>query len=193
MAEVAEVSSENESFREQLLDYLQKSEFTQLLADTAKKMEPLDWLSIASKVEDIDSARHLLGGCRRALESYPDHSGLLLLSAFSRIMIPKLPADTALGEFQRATRLLAASSEKIDTHKALIGFIEMIKKNRPPLVDSFSNIVLKEFPQLDMARTVLKHVETTSQSGMLALRILLNHTLIETKLVRAHILGGEPT
>jgi len=115
MAEVADTSLDNEPFRLQLLDYLEKSEFTQQLADTAKKLEPMEWVSIASQVEDIDSARHLLGGCRRALESYPDHPGLLLLSAFSRLMIPKLPTDSAIGEFQRSIKLLARPPEKEDT------------------------------------------------------------------------------
>jgi len=191
MAEVADASSDNEPFRAQLLNYLEKSEFTQLLTDTAKKMEPLEWVNIASKVEDIDSARHLLGGCRRALESYPDHPGLLLLSAFSRIMIPKLPTDVAISEFQKAVKLLAKLPENEDTCNALTSFLEMIKQKRPPLINNFCYIVLEGFPQRDMARIALKYADVASESGMFALKILLETTLEKTKLVRAHILGGE--
>jgi len=191
MAEVADTSLENEPFRMQLLNYLEKTEFTQPLADMAKKIEPMEWVSIASKVEDIDSSRHLLGGCRRALESYPDHPGLLLLSAFSRLMIPKLPTDLAIGEFQRAIRLLARPPEKEDTLKAITRFLEMIKQKRPPLINNFCHIVLEEFPQRDIARITLKYADPASESGILALKILLESTLEKTKLVRTHILGGE--
>jgi len=191
MAEVADTSSESEPFRMQLLNYLEKTEFTQPLADMARKIEPLEWVSIASQVEDIDSARHLLGGCRRALESYPDHPGLLLLSAFSRLMIPKLPTDLAIDEFQRAVKLLARPPEKKGTLKAITRFLEIIKQKRPPLINSFCNSVLEEFPQRDIARITLEYVDLTSKSGILALKILLESTLEKTKLVRTHILGGE--
>jgi ATP-dependent DNA helicase RecQ len=192
MAEAADTSSTNETFRTQLLDYLEKSEFTQQLEDIAKKMDPLEWVNLASKVEDFDSASHLRGGCRRSRESYPDHPGLLLLSAFSRTMIHTLPTAMAIVEFQRAVKLLAKPPENKDTRKALASFLEMIKQKRPPLADKFCGIVLEGFPQRDMARTVLKYVDTASESGMFALEILLETTLEKTKHVRVHILGGEP-
>jgi len=192
MAEVADTSSTDEEFRTQLLDYLEKSEFTQQLADIARKMAPLEWVNMASKVEDYDAARHLRGGCRRARESYPDHPGLLLLSAFSRLMIHTLPTDMAVVEFQRAVKILAKPPENKDTRKALTSFLEMIKQKRALLADKFCGLVLEGFPQRDMARTVLKYVNSTSASGMLALKILLEATLEKTKHVRAHILGGEP-
>jgi ATP-dependent DNA helicase RecQ len=192
MAEVAYTSQADEPFRAQLLNYLEKSEFTQLLADAAKRITPMEWAEIAAKVEDIDSARHLLGGCRRVLESYPDHPGLLLLSAFSRLNIPTLQGDIAIGEFQRAVELLARSPENVDTRKALTSFLEMIRQKRPPLADNFCYIVLEGFPQREMARTALKYTDAASQSGMLALKILLGYTLEKTNQVRAHILGGEP-
>jgi len=193
MAEVADTSSslDGEPFRAQLLNYLEKSEFTKQLMDTAKKIEPMEWVSIASKVSDMDSARHLLGGCRRALESYPDHPGLLLLSAFSRIMIPNLPTDVAISEFQKAVKLSAKLPKNEDTLNALTSFLEMIKQKRPPLINNFCYIVLEGFPQRDMARIALKYADVASESGVFALRILLETTLEKTKLVRAHILGGE--
>jgi len=191
MAEVAETSVDDEPFRRQLLDYLEKSEFTKQLMDTAKKIEPMEWVAIASKVADIDSARHLLGGCRRALESYPDHPGLLLLSAFSRILIPKLPIDKAISEFQRTMKLLAKTPENPDTREALVSFLEMIKQKRPPLANKFCGILLEGFPQRDMARTVLKYADTESESGLFAVKILLQTTLENTRHVRTRILGGE--
>jgi ATP-dependent DNA helicase RecQ len=193
MAEVADTSPTDEIFRMQLLDYLEKSEFTKQLADIAKRISPMEWVNVASKVIDYDSARHLYYAGRKPRESYPDHPGLMLLSAFSRIMIHTLPTEMAIIEFQRAVKSLARPPEHIDTRKALASFLDMIKQRRPALADRFCGVVLEGFPQRDMARAVLKHVEMTSQSGMFALRILLNTTLVETKLVRAHILGGEPT
>jgi len=107
-------------------------------------------------------------------------------------MIHTLPTDMAIVEFQRAVKILAKPPENRDTRKALTSFLEMIKQKRPPLADKFCGIVLEGFPQRDMARTVLKYVNGTSESGMLALKILLEATLEKTKRVRAHILGGEP-
>jgi len=189
MAEVADTSLEDDLFRTQLLDYLEKSEFTQQLAETATKFEPMEWIEIALLVNDIDSARHLLGGCRRALESYPDHPGLLLLSSFSRIMIPKLSSDIALDEFKRAVKLIKNISQNQDLPEILIRLLEIIDKNRPPLVDAFGYAILNEFPNRDMARSILKYVNVESESGGSALKILLNSTLEKTELVRLHILG----
>jgi hypothetical protein len=187
MAEVAETSTDNEQFRIQLLGYLEKTEFTQPLLEISRRIEPLDWVKLVLKVKDIDSARQLLFGCGRALESYPDHPGLWLLSAFARILLPKPQDDTAMNEFQRAIRLLARSSEKEDTPKAIANFIEVINRERPTL----TNIVIKEFQNREIARIVLKNVDSSSESSMFALKILLENTLDKTKLVRTHLLGGE--
>jgi ATP-dependent DNA helicase RecQ len=191
MAEVADTALESEPFREQLLSYLEKSEFTQQTVDIAKKMEPMEWVKIALKVEDIDSSRRLLGACRSTLDSYPDHPGLLLLSAYSKFMIPKHPTNMAISEFQEAIKLLARPPEREDTRKAITRFLEMAKQKRPLLINDLCYIVLKAFPQRDMARITLKYADPTSDGGILALKILLESALKKTKLVRTHILGGE--
>jgi hypothetical protein len=108
-------------------------------------------------------------------------------------MIPKPQTDMAIGEFQRAIKLLARPPEKEDTRKAITRFLEMIKQKRPPLTNNFCYIVLKEFPQRDMARITLKYADTASESGIFALKILLESVLEKTKLVRTHIIGGEPS
>jgi hypothetical protein len=46
--------------------------------------------------------------------------------------------------------------------------------------------MLEGFPQRDIARTVLKYVDAESESGVFALKILLETTLEKAKLVRAH-------
>ena len=191
MAEVAETSSLSlEPFRTQLLSYLEKSEFTQQLVDLPKRLEPLEWVGIASKLEDIDSARHLLGGCRRALESYPDHPGLLMLIAFSRLMIPKLPVDQAINEFEIAAKVLSKLPNKKEIPQTLTLFLTMIKTKRPSFANIFGQILLRNFPQRDVARDTLGHIDIESEAGMYALSILLESVLEKTKIVNAHILEG---
>jgi ATP-dependent DNA helicase RecQ len=191
MAEVAENSSQNlEPFRAQLLSYLEKSEFTEQLGDITKEIKPLQWLTMASKLEDIDSARHLLGGCRRALESYPDHPGLLMLLAFARLMIPKLPIEQAAIEFEVAAKKLSELSTKEEVPKTLILFLGIIKQKRPSFANIFGFILLKNFPQRDVARHTLVNVDIESEAGMLALNIMLRSVLEKTKIVNAHIIEG---
>lgn len=191
MAEAVETSSDGESFRNQLMVYLEESKFTQLLMEMAKKIEPLEWVKVASEATDVISAMQLRGACMRALESYPDHPGVLILSAFSELMIPQPSTDMAIGEFRRAIRMLAKPPEKEDTHKAMTGFLEIISQKRLPLIDSVCYVILEGFPQREMARLILKYAQTESEGVVLALKILLESALEKTQLVRTHIVGGE--
>ena len=187
MAEVADAYSNSESFRNELLNYLEKSQFTQLLNEISKKLAPMEWVDIALKVEDVDSANHLLGGCRRALESNPEHPGLIFLNAFSKLIIPTHQNDLPYYEFQRAIKSLTLSPELF---RALNEFMEIINRKRPSFIEDFCFIVLDEFPQRDFARSVLMYSSVKSQGGRLALRILLQAILEKIKQVNANISGG---
>jgi ATP-dependent DNA helicase RecQ len=187
MAEVADTYSDSESFRDELLNYLEKSQFTPLLIEIAKKIAPMDWVNIALEVVDIDSANKLLGGCRRALESNPEHPGLLFLSAFSKLMIPTRQNELPFYEFQRAIKNSILSPE---LYRALNEFMEIIDHRRPSFIEDFCYIVLKEFPQRDMARSTLKYSTIESKAGKLALKILLQSVLEKTRIVNANISGG---
>jgi len=191
MAEAVETSSDGEHFRNQLMVYLEESRFTQLLMEIAKRIEPMEWVKVASEATDIISAIQLRGACMRALESYPDHPGVLILRAVSELMIPQSSTDMAISEFRRAIRTLAKLPEKEDTRKAVAGFLEIIDQKHLPLLDSVCYVILEGFPQRDMARLILKYAETESDGVALALKILLESALDKTRRARAHIIGGE--
>jgi len=191
MAQAVETSSDGEQFRNQLMVYMEESRFNQLLMEIAKKMEPMEWVKVASEATDITSAIQLRGACMRVSESYPDHPGILILSAFSEIMIPQPSADMAIGEFRRAIRTIAKLPEKEDTRNAVAGFLELISQKHLPLLDSVCYVVLEGFPRRDMARLILKYAEIESDGVALALKILLESALDKTRRARAHIIGGE--
>lgn len=172
IAEVANTCTDDVTFRGALLDYLEKSKFTQSLIEISARIIPGEWVELASKVDDIDSSRQLLGGCRRALESYPDHPGLQLLSAFARIMIPGVPDQTINEEFQSALKLVRRINHP-DLPNALARILMEIGKRRPSLVNHLSMMMLEQFRNREIARTTLMFVDQSSQSGALALQILL--------------------
>ena len=84
MAEVVRTCHTDETIREALLSYLEKSPFTEPLSQLAERIEPQEWwnvLDINNELDqpllnEVDGARLLLGGCRRTLESFPSHPGL---------------------------------------------------------------------------------------------------------------------
>ncbi|HEY4698970.1 MAG TPA: hypothetical protein VIH27_01165, partial [Nitrososphaerales archaeon] len=191
MAEAVETSSDGESFRNRLIFYLEESKFTPLLMEIAKKIEPMEWVKVATEVKDRQDAMQLRGACMRALESYPDHPGILILSAFSEINEFQQSSEMAIGEFRRAVKALVKFPEREDNIKAMSGFLEIIKQKRLPIINSVCYVILEEFPQRDMARSVLKYADITSEGGMLAYKILLETSLEKIKLVNAHILESE--
>ncbi len=188
MAEAAE-SPDDKTFRVRIINYLETSEFTKKLDKISREMIPQEWVDIASGIEDVNSAQRLLGGCRRALESYPDHPGLLLLSSYARLFTSD---KTAMDEFRRATQTLAQSPlDESVQEQTLAKMIEQMVLDRPSAVAALCHVALQEFPRRDIARVALRYSEVSSQVGALALRVLLAFTLKKTQTVRKHLFGGD--
>lgn len=72
------------AFREALLTYLEASKFTKSVKQIARSDDHRLWLAELSKIQGMDDLTQLLGACRRQLEEYPSHPGLLLLAGFCR-------------------------------------------------------------------------------------------------------------
>ncbi len=78
----------DETIRTRLLDYLQEGlgaeQIDQLLDE--QKISLMDWFNLIDKCQTSIDAGELRGLCIRALESQPDHPGLLLTRAVSETM-----------------------------------------------------------------------------------------------------------
>jgi ATP-dependent DNA helicase RecQ len=80
----------DEDIRRRLLDYLQEgigAEQLQALIDRPE-VEFLPWFEMLDKAQTAVEAGEIRGLAIRALESYPDHPGLLILRAVSEMLCP---------------------------------------------------------------------------------------------------------
>ena len=189
IAEVASTSLDNKAFRRALLNYLETSEFTKKLTAVSTEMVPSEWIDIASNVEDLNSAQRLLGGCRRALESYPDHPGLLILSWYARLITSD---GMAVDELERAVKaLVKAPLEENIREDTLAKIMKLVASERPSVMPTLCYVSLQQLPQAGIARIALGYVEISSDAGKLATKVILACVLEKVKLVTTHIVGGE--
>lgn len=172
MAEVARKASmqttpeqKDKFIRQELLAYLEHSPFTQPLLNAARQIVPEDWHRILQMRDDarklvlhsVDGARQLLGGCRRTLESYADHPGVLFLSGLARLLLPDPDLPAALGEFRGALRNLAGLSDDLRERALqiiLADYHEWLKDTRdyPRVRLELAEAVLEIFPSRQAAR-----------------------------------------
>jgi hypothetical protein len=59
-------------FRQQVLAYLEESEFTRPVAGLAQAVRPEEWFGLLGRLEGMDGVIKLLGACRRRLEEATD-------------------------------------------------------------------------------------------------------------------------
>lgn len=196
MAEVVRTCHTNETIREALLSYLEKSPFTEPLLQLAERIEPQEWwnvLDINNELDqpllnEVDGARLLLGGCRRTLESFPSHPGLYLLSGFARLLLPNQEVEQALNDirsgFQNLTDLPVTRQEEIT--------LEFLRKFEQ-WSESIQNF---EMIQADIAEIVLNALQTRTiahaiyhMNPVYAEKILLNWMLQDVKNFNQQFLG----
>ena len=201
MAEVAQTYPAktypiDETFREELLSYFEKSRFTKQLSQLSR-IESKEWWNVLAikgelgepLLKEIDGVHKLLGGCRRALESDPSHPGLYFLNGFARLLLPNQEIERALGDirsgFQNLTGLPDSRQEEI-----ALQFLDHFKQWSESIPD-FNTI------QKDIAETVLDELPTRTIARAVysinpdyAKRILLNLMLQDVKNFNQQFLGG---
>lgn len=71
--------------REELLAYLEVSQYTKPVRELSGRIRPSEWVALLEEAAGTEAATKLLGACRRQLEATPDHPGLLLVAGLCRV------------------------------------------------------------------------------------------------------------
>ena len=138
-------------------------------------------------IQNVDGVRQLLGGCRRTLESYPDHPGLLFLSSLARMLLPIPDLKLANEEFVRSLQgltTLSADLQEIVIQVVMGEFNEWLKDTRD--YDSLIQIIVKSiistFPTRQNARLFIELMPAICE------KILVNLLLQDIQIIKTRLL-----
>jgi len=193
MAEVARSASQLQTVEEQdeyvrgeLRAYLEESPFTKPLLALVEQIDPAEWLQVlvlsnesdVPLLSTVDGVRQLRGGCRRTIESYPEHPGLFFLSSISRLLLPNPDVELAMAEARHSFQAIAELPNRYQTSiiNELLqqGYKVMLRRTEdgPTLFKAIATIALEEYPHRDLAH--LLSADVPSMSEKVILNILLS-------------------
>lgn len=197
-ASYSDLEEQDNYVRGELRAYLEKSPFTDALLELALQTEPKQWFSVLemrdtngiSLLSTVDGVRQLVGGCRRMLESYVEHPGLLFLSSVGRLLMPSPDTQLATDEERRAIRALSSNSP--EQREQIIGQMldgyKVVLRNAPhgkQLYEAAVSVALEENP----TRSLVRRVWPAAQPQ--ATRVLLTLLLHELRAVNHRLLGKD--
>jgi ATP-dependent DNA helicase RecQ len=152
--------------RNEISAYLEKSPFTDALLAAAQRIEPADWLAILALRDAngislffaVDGVRQLIGGCRRLLESYLEHPGLLFLSSLGRLLLPTPDVERAMSEARRCFRSL----EVVPISQRFYVALQILQKGYQEILQDLPNgagfyITIAEIALEEMPERLLIH------------------------------------
>ena len=168
-------NNRNNYIREQLLAYLEKSIFTDLLLEIVQSDDHIRWWEVLEQVTDIDLARQLLGGCRRTMESYPEYAGLHILSAFARLSIPNHEIELVNQDFSTGINFIRQQYDIEMQENIIANIIGVYQRKIGQINEEFGKLLLDLIPSRKIARLI--YPSLPNQSKMILLSILLKNTI----------------
>lgn len=172
--------------RSELAAYLEKSPFTDVLLALARTINPVEWLGVLQMsdangvllLSTVDGVRQLIGGCRRTLESYLEHPGLLFLSSVGRLLLPDPDIDQAMDEARRSFRGVAAQNPQLAQSiidNMLSGYQSILggHASGQQLYPRVAAIALAENPTRSLARDLYAVIPRESE------RVIYNFILMD--------------
>lgn len=173
MWEMLQAARDPVKFREQLMAYLEESQFTKPIKELTKRVVPEEWFRLIDQAEGVDGLVKLFGACRRQLEEFPEHPGLLLLTGFCRLHY----GDESLRDIGNAFTVLRESYPKIDRQEVARSLLERIKTRFPGVLDKVLLVILGSDSSLEMVRFCYSEAPSYSDSYRRALFMLVEHIL----------------
>ena len=142
-------------FRTRVVNYFD-SKYKEELEQIAMEFNPKDWWELLEEISDYDDIQHLLGGCGRTLESYPEHPGLLLLSCFARISTHGY-SQMALNDFKRAVKVIEKFRPKlVDQEEIFFRYIKIVCKEHLDHVPQLLQILFEHGDYRAIAKFTLE-------------------------------------
>lgn len=162
-------ANRNNYIREQLLAYLEKSIFTDILLEIVQSDDHSKWWNILEQVTDIDLARQLLGGCRRTMESYPEYPGLYILSAFSRLSLPNYDFEQVNNDFKTGINFIRLQYN-LDVQEEIVSNIINIYQRKVGRINKdFGKLLLDLIPSRKIARLIYPSLPQHSTEILLSI------------------------
>jgi len=163
-------------FRRQLLAYLEESKFTKPVAEFATRIRPVEWFEVLARAEGADDIPLLLGACRRTLEEFPSHPGLLMLAGLTRMATSTPPAGASdiRSGFSALKPYYPDVKNRIWVADKLA---EQTRRMVPSCVDSVWEMALAADPVIEMARFAYTRVGEYSQAHLSAVLVIAEGVL----------------
>jgi RecQ family ATP-dependent DNA helicase len=171
MVQVARQASKqpdpNGFIRQEILAYMKQTPINELLLKMARRINSKEWWEVLVHRDDQgqpllpgeNGARQLLGSCRRTLESYPDHPGLLFISAFTRFFLPEEETDLAIAEINAGLQNLNLPNDQIEKIiLELLGELDKWiaeKSFYEPVKISLATTILQNYPTRKIAQKLM--------------------------------------
>jgi ATP-dependent DNA helicase RecQ len=167
----------NTFVRQEIIAYMKQTPVNDLLLKMVRRMNSKEWweiLNLRNEVNELligseNGARQLLGGCRRTLESFPDHPGLLFLSGISRLFLMDQDIQEAFNDLRAGLYILEKRKEPRKEAIA-IELLDVIEKKCVE-ARSFDEVrsriasdMIQLFPTRDIARRVFSILPEAANS-----------------------------
>ena len=158
----ADEAEQSDLFRRRILDYLNQSEFSDMIAEVVdtEDWDPEQWFGVLEQLNS-ENAGQLVGGCQRALESRAEHPGLLFLSALGIWVAPQqYSIEEGIRDFRSALVLLhqsnAYSEMFYELAEQMIGSVQA--RCEPPVHDAACQVLLEAVPDRETVDFVLNRL-----------------------------------
>jgi RecQ family ATP-dependent DNA helicase len=159
------------AFRQQLLAYLEVSEFTEPVKSLVGSLKPDAWFGLLDRVEGMDGVVKLLGACRRRLEEVPDHPGLLLLAGLCRTASanPEQGPLDVRSAFLVLARTFRDPAERVQVAQRAL---EQVRRLTPSQADAMLGAALEGDASREMARFCYAEAQEDGPNFGMALGLL---------------------